>query len=92
MSDSQPDSGGEVADGSAAVDTFVAMTGCEPQQAGFLLEASGWDLDAAVQLYFGAPRGTLGSIYLEGMRHSHHLCTMVFYLQLHVHPFTHHTP
>eukprot|EP00983_Pelagomonas_calceolata_P028601 895700-Pelagomonas_calceolata.AAC.1 len=43
----------EGAGGGDAREAFVAMTGCDPQQAGFLLEAAGGDLDAAVQLYLG---------------------------------------
>lgn len=41
-----------MADRSDQISTFVAITDCNPERAQHLLDASGWDIDAAVQLHF----------------------------------------
>lgn len=41
-----------MADQNEKIFTFIAITDCNAERAQHLLEASGWDLDAAVQLHF----------------------------------------
>lgn len=46
-----------MADREGSVAQFVGITNADPQQAEHLLEASGWDLDAAIRLFFEGSGG-----------------------------------
>jgi hypothetical protein len=49
---------------------FVGVTRAEPNQAEHLLDASGWNLDSAVQLYFET---TAGAALMEDEELAHHM-------------------